>query len=48
MKAVNDQYVICTARFDASMRGHMGMNSGELTDVSRLEVWAPHARTIEK
>jgi len=45
---VNNQYVICTARFDANMHGHMGMNSGELTDVTRLEVWAPHPRTIQK
>lgn len=38
-KIVNDQYVICTARFVASGRGHMGLNSGELTDVTRLQVW---------
>ena len=37
-KAVNDQYVICTARFVAKMHGHMGMNSGELANVTRLEV----------
>lgn len=39
MKAVNDQYVICTARFVAKMHGHMGMNSGEVANVTRLEVW---------
>jgi hypothetical protein len=39
MKAINDHYVICTARFVANMHGHMGMNSGEVTSVSRLEVW---------
>jgi hypothetical protein len=48
MKVVNDQYVICTARFNARMHGHMGMNSGELTDVTRLQVWSPHPRTIQK
>ena len=40
MKAVNDQYVICTARFVAKMHGHMGMNSGEVANVTRLEVLA--------
>ncbi len=38
MKAVNDQYVICTARFVAKMHGHLGMNSGEVANVTRLEV----------
>ena len=47
-KAVNDQYVICTAQFVASMHGHMGLNSGELADVTRLEVWSPHPRAIQK
>jgi hypothetical protein len=37
--AVNDHYVICTARFIAKMHGHMGMNSGEVANVTRLEVW---------
>jgi hypothetical protein len=48
MKLVNDQYVICTARFDAKMQGHMDLNSGELTDVTRLEVWSPRPREIQK
>jgi hypothetical protein len=39
IKTVNDHYVICTARFVASNHGHMGMFSGALTDVTRLEVW---------
>jgi hypothetical protein len=39
IKAVNDKYVICTARFAASNHGHMGMFAGELGDVTRLEVW---------
>jgi hypothetical protein len=41
MKAVNDQYVICTARFNAR-------NSGEVTDVSRLQVWSSHPRALSK
>jgi hypothetical protein len=48
MKAVNDQYVICTARFKAGMHGHLEMNSGEVTNVSRLEVWSPIPRTLSK
>lgn len=39
IKAVNDHYVICTARFVANRHGHMGMFGGELEDVRRLEVW---------
>jgi hypothetical protein len=46
-KAVNDQYVICTGRFVASMHGHMGLNSGEVTNVSRLQVW-PNPRALSK
>ena len=38
-EAVNDRYVICTARFVAKMHGHMGMNSGEVASVTRLQVW---------
>jgi hypothetical protein len=47
-KAVNDQYVICTARFVAGMQGHMGMNSGALTDVTRLQVWSLGPRPLQK
>ena len=43
MKIVNNQYVICTARFIASRHGHMGLFSGEFDDVTRLETW-PHMR----
>ncbi len=39
IKAVNDQYVICTALYSASKHGHMGLFSGELEDVKRLEKW---------
>jgi len=48
IKAVNDQYVICTAKFVARMHGHMGMNSGDLANVTRLEVWSPTPRPITK
>ncbi|WP_263352176.1 hypothetical protein [Acidicapsa acidisoli] len=48
IKAVNDQYVICTGRFAANMHGHMGLNSGEMTDITRLEVWSPYPRSIPK
>jgi hypothetical protein len=36
---VNMQYVICAGRFRGSRHGHMGMFSGEVTDVTRLENW---------
>ncbi|MGB7987584.1 MAG: hypothetical protein WCF54_20650 [Terracidiphilus sp.] len=39
MKAVNNFYVICTGTFRAGMHGHMGMNSGEMDNITRLEPW---------
>jgi hypothetical protein len=39
-QAVNNKYVICTGIFRAGMHGHMGLNSGELTEITRLEPWA--------
>jgi hypothetical protein len=39
IEVVNDKYVICTGTFVASMHGHMGMTSGEMANVTRLEVW---------
>ena len=38
-KIVNDHYVICTGRFIADMHGHMDLNGGELSDVTRIELW---------
>ncbi|MGA2636030.1 MAG: hypothetical protein ABSF16_17480 [Terracidiphilus sp.] len=45
MKAVNNYYVICTGRFRAGMHGHMGLNSGEVDEITRLEVWCPQPRS---
>jgi len=36
---VNMQYVVCAGLFQGSKHGHMGMFSGEVTDVIRLETW---------
>ena len=47
VKTVNDHYVICTGRFKAAMHGHMGLNSGEMTNISRLEIW-PFERSAAK
>jgi hypothetical protein len=38
--AVNTQYVICEGTFKAKGHGHMGMFSGELANVTRIQVWA--------
>jgi hypothetical protein len=40
LKAVNDHYVICSAKFVAGRHGHMGMFAGELDDVTRVEIWS--------
>jgi hypothetical protein len=42
--AVNNKYVICTGRFKAGMHGHVGMFSGKLTEITRLESWADRPR----
>lgn len=44
-RAVNNQYVICTGTFRASMHGHMGLNSGEITEITRLESWLQRPRS---
>jgi hypothetical protein len=41
--AVNGQYVICLGTFDAAHHGHMGLFSGEIKNVERLQLWPSHA-----
>jgi hypothetical protein len=43
--AVNMRYVICVGIFRASRHGHMGMFSGEISDVQRLELWLDQQRS---
>ena len=38
-EAVNDKYVLCTGVFTAKRRGHMGMFSGEISDINRISPW---------
>jgi hypothetical protein len=38
-QAVNMHYVICSGVLEASKRGHLGMFSGEITNVTRLQSW---------
>jgi hypothetical protein len=38
-EAVNNRYAIIEGRFEAGKKGHMGLWSGSLVDVSRLEPW---------
>jgi hypothetical protein len=44
IKAANDQYVICTGTFVAAMHGHLDLNSGEMAQITRLEVWTTPSR----
>lgn len=37
---VNMRYVICVGVFQAAQHGHMGMFSGEMTNVRRLQFWS--------
>lgn len=39
MDSLSNDYVIVEARFNATQRGHMGMWSGSLDSVTRLERW---------
>jgi hypothetical protein len=41
--AVNGQYVICLGTFDAAHHGHMGLFSGEIKSVERIQLWPNHA-----
>jgi hypothetical protein len=41
--AVNGHYVICLGTFDAAHHGHMGLFSGEIKNVERLQLWPSHA-----
>lgn len=45
---VNNQYVICTGMFVANMHGHMGLNSGEIDQITRLQIWMPYPKSIQK
>lgn len=40
--ALSDQYVLIEATFDASEHGHVGLFSGSLKDVTRMERWQSH------
>ncbi len=39
MVEVDQKYIICEGTFNAPEHGHMGMFSGSLTDITRLEPW---------
>ena len=41
--AVNGQYVICLGTFDAAHQGHMGLFSGEIKNIERLQLWPSRA-----
>jgi hypothetical protein len=41
---VDKKYVICEGTFNARGHGHMGMFSGSLTHITRLESWGPVAQ----
>jgi hypothetical protein len=44
---VNMRYVVCVGVFQAARHGHMGMFSGEITNVRRLEFWSDQPRSTE-
>jgi hypothetical protein len=38
-KELNNRYVLVEGLFDGTQKGHMGLWSGTITDVTRLEPW---------
>jgi len=38
-KKFSDHYVLMEGVFSSKMKGHMGMNSGSIKQISRLELW---------
>jgi hypothetical protein len=44
---VNMRYVICAGIFSANNHGHMGMFSGAITNVRRLEFWSEESRSTK-
>jgi len=45
MDAVNRRYAICTGTFRAGGHGHMGLFSGEIAAITRLEPWMDKPRS---
>jgi hypothetical protein len=42
LSALSDNYVLVEGVFDANDTGHLGMWSGTISNVSRLELWNVH------
>jgi hypothetical protein len=47
-KDFNDQYILAEGTFDAKGHGHMGLFSGELHDIKRVQPWARVTREQPK
>ena len=41
LKKVTGQYVIIEGLFDPSNKGHMGLFSGSIRDITRADAWKP-------
>ncbi|AMR34232.1 hypothetical protein A0256_23660 [Mucilaginibacter sp. PAMC 26640] len=40
----SNHYVLIEGVFDGNRKGHMSMNSGSLSNISRIELWQPSIR----
>jgi len=47
-QALRDQYVLVEGFFDARRKGHMGMVSGSLTSVTRIERWPSQQEFVDR
>jgi hypothetical protein len=41
LKSYNKHYVIMDGTFDSQRKGHMDMNSGNIKNITRLDLWPP-------
>ncbi|MBB6109606.1 hypothetical protein SAMN05421821_10522 [Mucilaginibacter lappiensis] len=41
LKQYSDHYVIMEGTYNSEMTGHMGMNSGSIENITRLDIWEP-------
>jgi predicted RNA-binding protein YlqC (UPF0109 family) len=48
VKQCNNNYVLIEATFDSNNTGHMGMWSGALTDIKRIEKWGDFITPTER
>jgi len=47
MQKLNDRYVLLEGVFEPEMQGHMGLSSGSIIKINRVDLW-PFDRSLKK